>query len=427
MNLMIATVAAAGFATAGFAAPAGAQVRYDLSPALGWQAGWVLMDSGSYWPERFDHLQTLTPDGQQLTDLRPTVFSQAGGAAGLATVGSETRVVRWSGAGVPQLLPRAASPSAVGAVPTAMSRVGAVLANGGLNTEPRPVLWSQDGVTVLPPLAQPSGRYVAAFANDVNDLGQVAGGSTVYEEDGYMGSHAVLWDRGRPIDLGTFAPPAPGIRSYSDAYKVNNSGEVVGNVQFATEQHHGAGSYAFVWSGGAMVRLSEPGPDRSFSSIVDLNEAGQALFNADHYVEQGNDRTTAYIWRAGQLTALRGLKQGTGAFTYARDIADTGVVVASSDGRAAVALDGRTFVDLNNLVDPHELGDWRLVDADTVREDGRILVEALRGEPLTGTFQRAAFILTPVPEPGSAVLLLLGVGCLMFWRTGRKHLGLFSV
>ncbi|WKB54130.1 PEP-CTERM sorting domain-containing protein [Eleftheria terrae] len=375
------------------------------------------MDTGSDWPEPLTHLQVRTADGQQLTDVRPTVFTEEGAATGMAQVAGDYRAVAWSASGEPRLLPRPQLPGATPAVPSGMNRAGDAIANvtiqaDGLDGGGRAVWWSGGRATVLAPLTEHAGGEAYSYAADVNDAGQVVGGSTLHENGEYRGSHAVMWDRGKPIDLGTLPPPASGIVSFSEATRVNNAGQVVGNVMFADAEQHGVGGCAFVWSDGQMMRLTAPGEDRTASHIVDLNEAGQALFNAAHYVGEGNDQTTAYVWQDGQLVRLTGLREGPGGFTYARDLNEGGVVVASSNGSAAVALDGQQFIDLNDLVDPAALGDWHLADAVAIREDGRILVEALRGQPHLGTLERVAFVLTPVPEPASVLLMLGGLAVL---------------
>ena len=61
----------------------------------------------------------------------------------------------------------------------------------------------------------------------INDLGQIAGRSETSAGE----THAVLWEDGSPIDLGTFGGP------YSSAYGINNRGQVVGTASTATGWH----------------------------------------------------------------------------------------------------------------------------------------------------------------------------------------------
>jgi len=79
-------------------------------------------------------------------------------------------------------------------------------------------------------------RGGSSSANAINDLGQIAGGSSC----GAACDHAVLWSktRGSVQDLGVL----PGT-TFSNAYGMNNLGQVVGAAGYISSYAH-----AFVWS-----------------------------------------------------------------------------------------------------------------------------------------------------------------------------------
>ena len=116
--------------------------------------------------------------------------------------------------------------------------------------------------TILDPLPDFAGGLARSSATDINDIGQVVGGSEV----GLPGtSHAVLWENGAIIELGTLG----GNRSHATA--INNKGQIVG---WSTTVDN-AEPHAFLWEGGVMIDLGTLGG--SFSGARDINESGQIV------------------------------------------------------------------------------------------------------------------------------------------------------
>lgn len=62
------------------------------------------------------------------------------------------------------------------------------------------------------------------------------------------------------------------------------------------------------------------------------------------------------------------------------------------------------MVDLNSLIDPLSGTGWSLLEATDINDAGQIV-----GTGLYGGLTRA-FLLTPVPEPESWAMLLVGLG-----------------
>jgi probable HAF family extracellular repeat protein len=122
----------------------------------------------------------------------------------------------------------------------------------------KPVAWVNGKIQELPTVGgDPDG-----LAFGVNDNGQIVGSTgscTEYQANGDLtylfGQHAVLWQNGTAIDLGSLGGLAPG--GGNVAIHVNNWGQVVGESGDA----HG-GSRAFVWTAETgMLDLGAVGAD----------------------------------------------------------------------------------------------------------------------------------------------------------------------
>jgi probable HAF family extracellular repeat protein len=104
---------------------------------------------------------------------------------------------------------------------------------------------------------------LSSAALDVNDVGQVVGWSDT-DLSGSNNSHAVLWENGTVVDLGTLGG------SRSQATGINSKGQVVG---WSTTND--AETHAFLWENGVMIDLGTLGG--SSSQAQDINEVGQIV------------------------------------------------------------------------------------------------------------------------------------------------------
>ena len=122
------------------------------------------------------------------------------------------------------------------------------------------------------------------IARDINDGGWIVGNAT---NGGVDLGHAVLWRNGAIEDLGTLAAGP-----YSDAWGVNNAGQIVGSSYIDGGTEH---AFLFTHAGG-MVDLAPAGDT---SHARDINDAGQVT--GYRYVGTGYH---AYRWQNGTMVDL---------------------------------------------------------------------------------------------------------------------------
>lgn len=156
-------------------------------------------------------------------------------------------------------------------VPTSLSAVGSqdqqlrALNNlgqaVGLGLDGTATLWS-NGATLT--LASPGGPGTSV-ANDINDLGQIAGTATIGGS-----THAVVWNAGGAITADLGNPNGVIV-----AWAINNLGQVVGT------SGSGGNLYAFVWNGGAIVNLNtlldSSGAGWTLHEALDIDNLGQIV------------------------------------------------------------------------------------------------------------------------------------------------------
>jgi probable HAF family extracellular repeat protein len=239
-------------------------------------------------------------------------------------------------------------------------------------------LYSNGSTVYLPPLGAPSNGTASSDGIAINNLGEVAGWTTVTES---YGVKPFLYSNGTVQILGTFA----GLDTESDGEPtdINNLGQVVG---FATAS--AGGEYlAFLYSNGHMQDLGTLGGQ--FSMANGINDSGEVVGVSDT-VKSGFEGADAFLYSGGEmynLNSLIGKADSAVWLTSATAINDQGLILA--DG-----------VDIYN----HEYYTYLLTPTNT--------------PPTCGT-------LCKVPEPSSLGLFgcgLLGFGAAILLRRRQRAL-----
>lgn len=290
-------------------------------------------------------------------------------------------------------------------------------------------------------LGSPLGGVSAAY--DINDNGQVVGYSRTARPytNGIYTEHATLWNGSSASDLGS-----PSGRN-SSAYGINESGQVVGvsggtwkatlwngtttttlGNSYANEinssgQVVGSGFisasvlHAKSWNNGittdlgALVGFSD-------SNATSINDAG--LITGYSYIN-GSTKSHATLWDGSMMSDL-GTLGGESSWAYA--INNLGQVVGSSyimDTLIHATLwSGNNITDINTFLDANSVAaGWILTEATDINDNGWIVGNAINVK----TGARNAFLLsvTPVPEPDSYAMILMGLGFIGFLTRRRKN------
>jgi probable HAF family extracellular repeat protein len=181
----------------------------------------------------------------------------------------------------------------------------------------RAVIWGprRGVVHELPPLPGDA----VSVALGINNRGQVVGGSGSCGSPSFaLSVHAVLWQNGGVIDLGSFGGQA---NNYSSA--INDRGEIVG----ASDLPGDATGHAFLWRNSAMLDLGTL-PGDLFSVANGVNDAGQVVgvsCDADF-------NCRAFLWEDGLMTDLNTLisPQSPLSLIYAGHIDARGEIVGQA-------------------------------------------------------------------------------------------------
>ena len=155
----------------------------------------------------------------------------------------------------------------------------------------------------------------ASQAYGINDAGQVVGG--IQTSDGW---HAVVWENGVPRDLGVGLATA-----------INNKGQIAG--------YGGWASHVGIWDGNAFIDFGVAGRATS------INDSGQVV---GWYI--GPDGMRAFVWEKKVLAGL-GTYPGYTNSSSALGINDSGQIVGdswstSTGPQKACLLDGGVWSDL---------------------------------------------------------------------------------
>ena len=238
-------------------------------------------------------------------------------------------------------------------------------------------------------------QAVLDFQGEMLDLGTLGGNSSYayginnreeivgYSDTAGSGpTHAFLYFHGRMTDLGTLI----GENGASEAYAVNQSGDIVGTSSAPSALYH-----AFLYTDGAMRDLGSLGGDASEATA--LNNRGEVV--GDSTPSPDSYHVHAFLYGNGGMLDLGTLG---GQDSNAWGINDAGEVVGSSSTpdvgsnagpNHAFVSEHRRLVDLNSRI-PAVAG-WSLISAQAINVRGQIA-----GYGLNRSGVIHAFLLTPI-------------------------------
>ena len=162
----------------------------------------------------------------------------------------------------------------------------------------RPFFWAEPVVQELPTVSgDPDGATLA-----INDRGLAVGASgscgafNSITQTNLVPLHAVLWQDGKPIDLGNLGGDGHFAGIYATG--LNNLRQVVG----VSDTTGDASFHAFLWQDGRMNDL-EPLPGDSYSYATSISDKGQVVgLSLD-----ANFNLRAVFWHNGNITDLNDL------------------------------------------------------------------------------------------------------------------------
>ena len=236
----------------------------------------------------------------------------------------------------------------------------------------------------------------------INNFGQVTGSATTSTGE----THAMLADSRGMRDLGTLGG------NYSYGSGINNAGRVVGAASLGGDE---AQMHAFFYRDGVMTDLGDLGGIRSFAQgINDRDQIIGAIVDA-------SELARPFLYTDGELTMLGNLG---GRYSDARDINNFGQVVGQAtlsddieSRRGFLYAEGKMF-NINTLIDS-ALG-WTVETAIGINDSQQILGYACRTRDLCRPVRLDPITAPPIPEPGSAAMLLAGLAAAWLWRRPRS-------
>jgi probable HAF family extracellular repeat protein len=181
-------------------------------------------------------------------------------------------------------------------------------------------LWHRDQtgawhVRELPPLpGDPDGAATA-----INDFGQAVGisGQCDVAIGAYSAIHALLWENGKPMDLGNL-----GGHGWNTPAAINNRGVITGFVNGPNDVIGGQLQIrwvAFTWTKERGMQSIGTLPGDAMSQATDINDLNQIV--GVSYSDFFFDNPRAFIYQNGRITALNSL---IGSATANWDISSTG-------------------------------------------------------------------------------------------------------
>jgi probable HAF family extracellular repeat protein len=196
----------------------------------------------------------------------------------------------------------------------------------------RAVVWGPRAgqIRELPPY----GDDTVSAATAINDRGQVVGISGICDQavGRFSAIHAVLWERGRVIDLGNLGGTA-----WVTPMSINQRGDVVGFSNVSEEDGGDFVPRAFLWTRHGGIRDLGTLPGHVTSQALGINEWRQVVGQSC----DADDNCLAFLWEDGAMIDLNRRAPGNDDLLIsANDIDDFGRIVGQADDDEAVAIVG---------------------------------------------------------------------------------------
>jgi probable HAF family extracellular repeat protein len=182
------------------------------------------------------------------------------------------------------------------------------------------VIWQPNGIVVLPPYAGDT----VSHAISINQKGQIVGASGLCAGTGGADAppasvHAVLWQNGLAIDLGSLGGTQGNVGN-----DINNHGQVVGVSSTPGNQT----GHAFFWQNGVMTDLGTL-PGDVWSYAYGINNKDQIVGIS---CDAGFYHCRGFIWQNGSMTDLNLLVPPSSRtyVYYGGDINDRGEIASAT-------------------------------------------------------------------------------------------------
>lgn len=219
-------------------------------------------------------------------------------------------------------------------------------------------------------------------ASGINTLGEITGSAYIQSVWNIFSYDGTLHPLGSPSAV-------------NSAHAINDVGQIVGEYSDAENFT----TMAFLYDG-SFHDLGTLGGSRSYAR--DINDLGQIV----GYAHLDDETPHAYLYD--------GTMHDLGFEGSAEAINNQGQIVGNAFDFGAFIYDGANgLADLNSLIDP-ALG-WDLAIAYDINEHGQITgLGVINGKA-------RAFLMTPVPEPSTAILSAAGLSALAAWASRRRN------
>jgi len=169
-----------------------------------------------------------------------------------------------------------------------------------------------------------SGDTVTA-ATALNDFGQVVGISGICDQavGRFSAIHSMLWDHGRPMEIGDFGGVA-----WNTPMAINQRGDVVGFANASEADGGNLNPRAFLWTRSQGLRNLGAVPGDVTSQATGINEWRQVVGQSC----DADDNCRGFLWQNGEMTDLQDLVIGDydDVITTANDIDDLGRITGQA-------------------------------------------------------------------------------------------------